>query len=113
MRCVLDKNVALRPWERIPWACYIWGHAVPRRLEREEFELLERCDDGHDLEPAPLFDRLVERGFAHPAEKSETWDSWSASLRYGNRLFHSVNWDVTGGATTTAATASWRPTMPP
>lgn len=96
MRYVLSGNVALRSWDRIPWACYVWGRPVPQRLEPEEFALLALCDGAHDLGPSPLLDRLVGRGYARPATAGETWDPWSAPRSYGNRLFHSVNWAVTG-----------------
>lgn len=96
MRYVLRENVALRSWERIPWACYIWGAPVPRRLEPEEYLLLARCDGEHELEGSPLLDSLVGRGFVRPAAPGETWDPWSAPRSYANRLFHSLNWAITG-----------------
>ena len=96
MRYVLDRDVALRSWERIPWACYRWGDPIPRRLERDAFELLALCDGEHDLEPSPLLGKLVSANMAHPAAPGETWDAWSAPCSYGNRLFHSLNWAVTG-----------------
>lgn len=96
MRYVLDRDVALRSWERIPWACYRWGDPIPRRLERDAFELLALCDGEHDLEPSPLLGKLVSANMAHPAAPGETWDAWSAPCSYGNRLFHSLDWAVTG-----------------
>ena len=96
MRYVLDRDVALRSWERIPWACYRWGDPIPRRLERNAFELLALCDGEPDLEPSPLLGKLVSANMAHPAAPGETWDAWSAPCSYGNRLFHSLNWAVTG-----------------
>ena len=50
----------------------------------------------HDLEPSPLLGKLVSADMAHPAAPGETWDAWSAPRSYGNRLFHSLNWAVTG-----------------
>lgn len=96
MRYALNRNVALRSWERIPWACYVWGDPVPRRLEAEAFEVLARCDGQHDLEPSPLLEHLQTAGMVHPAAPGETWDAWSAPRSYDNRLFHSLNWAVTG-----------------
>ena len=51
MRYVLDRDVALRSWERIPWACYRWGDPIPRRLERDAFELLALCDGEQPARP--------------------------------------------------------------
>lgn len=96
MRYVLNGDMALRSWERIPWAYYAWGHPMPRRLEAEAFELLALCDGNHDLESNPLLEHLVTAGMAHPAAPGETWSAWSAPRRYENRLFHSLNWAITG-----------------
>lgn len=96
MRYVLDRNVALRSWERIPWACYTWGRAVPQRLEPDLFDLLSRCDGAHDLEPTDVLGQLVQAGVVHEAAPGQTWDAWSAPRSYDNRLFHSLNWAITG-----------------
>lgn len=96
MRCVLSRDIALRSWERIPWACYVWGRPVPQRLEPDTFGLLARCDGSHDLEPSPQLDALLASGAVHEAAEGETWDAWSAPRLYDNRLFHSLNWAITG-----------------
>ncbi|MBS5449680.1 MAG: radical SAM protein [Coriobacteriia bacterium] len=96
MKCVLNKGIALRSWERIPWSCYVWGHTVPQRLEPEMFELLSSCDGTHDLDPSPQLDALIAQGIVHEAARGETWDSWCAPRSYKNRLFHSLNWAITG-----------------
>lgn len=96
MRYVLNRNIALRSWERIPWACYIWGESVPKRLEAQMFALLAQCDGEHDLEPTPELENLVSNGVIHEAAPGETWDAWCAPRSYQNRLFHSINWAITG-----------------
>ena len=45
---------------------------------------------------AALLARLVAQGLAHPATSGERPDPWSAPRSYHNRLFHSMNWAVTG-----------------
>lgn len=123
MRYVIDRRVALRSWPRLPFACYVKGQAVPRLLKQEEFDLLARCDGVTELpdvtgaescpnhlhdsptgdspatpgDPeAALFTSIVRRGLAHPAAAGDVPDPWSAPRSYRNRVFHSLNWAITG-----------------
>ena len=44
MYYILNKNIALRSWWRVPYAYYRKGVRDAQRLEKEEFELLSLFD---------------------------------------------------------------------
>ena len=121
MRYVMNPEVGLRSWERIPFACQTKGHQLPQVLSAEMFGVLLRCDGEHDLpevhldasNTAPedddaalgpqtgsgvpaLLGRALKEGLARPAAPGETWDAWCAPRSYSNRLFHSMIWAITG-----------------
>ncbi len=124
MRYVMNPEMGLRSWERIPFAYQKKGDLLPRILPAEMFGLLLRCDGEHDLPevdasaaasadadvtpevtasgaqtgsgiPA-LLEQAVREGLARPAELGETWAAWCAPRSYDNPLFHSMIWAITG-----------------
>ena len=96
MKYVLSPTVGLRSWQLVPHACYVQGDPYPQHLGREVFELLSRCDGATELDASAQLDRLAAAGVIHLAAEGETWSAWSRPRSYGNRVFHSLNWAITG-----------------
>ena len=61
MNYILNPNIALRSWWRVPYAYYIKGVRDAQRLTKEEFELLSLCDGQTDIEDSELFTVNVPR----------------------------------------------------
>lgn len=96
MKYVLSPTVGLRSWQLVPHACYVQGNPYPQQLGREVFELLSRCDGATELDASAQLDRLAAAGVVHPAAEGEVWSAWSRPRSYDNRVFHSLNWAITG-----------------
>ena len=96
MTYILNKNIALRSWWRVPYAYYMKGVRDAQRLTKEEFELLSLCDGQTDLADSELLSRLVAHGLIEPCEKGEkTLDAWQ-KMDCDNRYFPAMNWMITG-----------------
>ncbi|MBQ8409473.1 MAG: hypothetical protein IJY39_11495, partial [Clostridia bacterium] len=61
MTFILNKNIALRSWWRVPYAYYVKGRRDAQRLTKEEFELLSLCDGQTEIADSSLVERLVQR----------------------------------------------------
>ncbi len=96
MKYVLSEKVALRSWQLIPYAYYVYGYQYAQKLNREAFELLSACDGEKELEPSALLAQLESAGFIHPAKEGETWSDWSKPRFCDNRYFPHLNWAITG-----------------
>ena len=55
MTYILNKNIALRSWWRVPYAYYIKGTRDAQRLTKEEFELLSLFDRHTDVTQREIF----------------------------------------------------------
>ena len=96
MYYILNKNIALRSWWRVPYAYYRKGVRDAQRLTKEEFELLSLCDGQTDLEDSELLSRLASRGMIETCERGErSLDSWQ-KMDCDNRYFPAMNWMITG-----------------
>ena len=62
MTFILNKNIALRSWWRVPYAYYVKGVRDAKRLTKEEFELLSLCDGQTEIADSSLVESLVQRG---------------------------------------------------
>lgn len=96
MRCVLNKNVALRSWRLVPYAYYMRGYQYAQKLSQEQYELLSQCDGAHELEKTEMLAALERAGFVSEAQAGETWSDWSKPRHCDNRYFPRVNWAITG-----------------
>lgn len=54
MYYILNQDIALRSFWRVPYAYYIKGIRDARKLTREEYELLLRCDGKTEIEERAL-----------------------------------------------------------
>ncbi len=96
MYYILNPNIALRSWWRVPYAYYIKGNRNAVGLKKEEFELLSLCDGNHDLEETPLLRRFVMTGMVRPCEaQTASLDPWQ-KRECENRYFPAMNWMITG-----------------
>ena len=62
MYCILDENIALRSWQRTPYAYYIKHERDAKRLTKAEYELLSRCDGRQDIPESELLNALIGHG---------------------------------------------------
>ncbi len=93
---LLDRHIALRSWQLVPYA-YYWKHERNARgLSKEEYERLCRCDGVQEIEDSPLLQSLIRRGFCREAEEGETLTSWQKEKVCDNRYFPAMNWMITG-----------------
>ena len=96
MTFILNKNIALRSWWRVPYAYYQKGVRDAKRLTKEEFELLALCDGCTDLAESELLSHLEARSFIEKCEAGErTLDPWQ-KMECDNRYFPAMNWMITG-----------------
>ena len=93
---ILNKNIALRSWWRVPYAYYIKDTRDAQKLTKEEFELLSLCDGQTDLEDSELLSRLEVRGFIEKCEKGEKALGPWQKMECDNRYFPAMNWMITG-----------------
>ena len=77
MYYILNKNIGLRSWWRVPTAYYRKGERNAQKLTKEEYELLCQCDANTQIEESALLMSLLRRGFISPCEKGEkTLENW-------------------------------------
>lgn len=96
MYCILDESIALRSWERTPYAFYIKRQRDAKRLTRDEYELLRRCDGEQDIPESELLRELILRGLARPCEKGGARLTPWQSMVCENRYFPAMNLMITG-----------------
>jgi radical SAM protein with 4Fe4S-binding SPASM domain len=95
MRYILNRDIALRSWQRVPFSYYRKGLRDAARLTKDEFYFLILCDGKHDLPENELSKELINRGLIHPTT-SESLTDWQKAHYYNNRYFPAVNWMITG-----------------
>ncbi len=96
MYYILNPQIALRSWWRVPYAYYIKGVRDAKKLTKEEYELLSLCDGNTELGQSELIDSLLQRGFLIPCKKGEkAFDPWQKRV-CDNRYFPAMNWMITG-----------------
>lgn len=98
MKYILNPNIALRSWWRVPYAFYIKGRRDAQGLKKEQFDLLRLCDGEHEFTTHELMDikPLVISGLAMPAEHGERLTEWQRHRDCDNRYFPSLSWMITG-----------------
>ncbi|MBQ3507364.1 MAG: radical SAM protein [Clostridia bacterium] len=96
MYYILNPQIALRSWWRVPYAYYVKGVRDAKKLTKEEYDLLSLCNGNTDMEEGELIDSLVHRGFISLCEKGEkVLDPWQHRV-CDNRYFPALNWMITG-----------------
>lgn len=95
MKYLLNENIALRSWWRVPYAYYVRHQRDARGLTQAQFEVLRRCDGKQDLEPCEQLDELVALGFAQPCKEGALSD-WQKHRECDNRYFPALSLMLTG-----------------
>ena len=96
MTYILNKNIALRSWWRVPYAYYVKGVRDAQRLTKEEFELLSLCDGQTEIADSSLVERLVQRRMIFACEVGAAClDPWQ-KMDCDNRYFPAMNLMITG-----------------
>ena len=67
MRYILNEDVGLRRWRRVPFAYYRRSERNARGVLKETFDLLLRCDGIQEIEDDEAIAPLVVRKLCHPA----------------------------------------------
>lgn len=96
MYYILNENIALRSFWRVPYTYYIKGERDARKLTKEEYELLLLCDGKTEIKENELADSLIARALIFTCDKGErTLDPWQRR-ECDNRYFPAMNWMITG-----------------
>lgn len=93
---ILNENIALRSWQMVPYAYYIYGVREAKGLNREQFQLLMQCDGKQELEDSPLLRQLADAGLCRRSREGEALTDWQKHRTYDNRYFPHLNWAITG-----------------
>ena len=96
MTYILNKNIALRSFWRVPYAYYKKGVRDAQRLTKEEFELLSLCDGQTELEDSELLSRLEARGFVEKCKRGDVALNPWQKMDCDNRYFPAMNLMITG-----------------
>ena len=96
MNYILNETIALRSWWRVPYAYYVKGVLTARKLTKEEFELLSRCDGQSEIEESELLTKFLENGMIAACKKGERSLSPWQKMTCDNRYFPEMNWMITG-----------------
>lgn len=77
---ILAPDVALRSWERVPFAFIRRFDAVPHPLSLEKFEVAAACDGVSDIPETPALASLLDRGVIVACEpgaaRLDAWQRW-------------------------------------
>ena len=92
----LNPNIALRSWELVPYAYYLYGNRNAIGLKQKEWELLCSCDGVTDIEPSALLEELQGKGMCIPCEYGDELSDWQKERACDNRYFAALNWTITG-----------------
>lgn len=94
---LLNPNIALRSWRRVPYAYYIKGVRNARGLKKDEFEFLLKCDGKTEIEEnSPLAGKFLDMGFISKDNNGGGLSAWQKHLDCDNRYFPAVSFTITG-----------------
>ncbi len=99
----LCRGVALRGWEKLPWAIVRRPENKVRFIREEEFRALELCNARIDCSLAlipertrELIEELRERGVVEQCAYGDGPEEDQLYRRYPNRFIYEAYWSVTG-----------------
>lgn len=96
MKYILNKKIALRSWEQVPYAYYIKNQPYAKGLTKAEFEVLRKCDGIQEVEENECLKNLLQRRLIHVCREGETLSEWQEYRSCDNRYFPKMNWMITG-----------------
>lgn len=95
MNYILSPNIALRSWQKVPFAYYRKESPYADRLTEEEFDTLLLCDGNTDLPESDIIESLTGRGLILAAEEGETLSPWQEHRFCDNRYMPKMNLQIT------------------
>ncbi len=96
MKYILNPDIALRSFWYVPYAYYVRNDFHAKKLQKEEYLFLSKCDGIQDLEENELSGELEKRGFISKAKEGERMSDWQKARFCNNRYFPLINWMITG-----------------
>ena len=93
---ILHPDVALRSWERVPYAYVRRFETRPRGLTRAEFEVAQRCDATTPLEMSPELEKLVRDSVVRACEPgAHSLTAWQRHRACPNRVMPWIGLEIT------------------
>ena len=93
---ILHPDVALRSWERVPYAYVRRFEARPHGLTRAEFEVAQRCDGATPLEMSPELDKFLRDGVVCVCEAGTcALTEWQRHRACPNRVMPWIGLEIT------------------
>ena len=65
-------------------------------LEKEEWDILIKCDGVSKIEASDLLEDLIKRDLCIPCEYGDRLLDWQKARYFDNRYFPALNWTITG-----------------
>ena len=103
MRYILDKRYRFRGWYRLPYGIYDTAEHKAKFFSPEIYDLLLKCDAGHDLDPEHFSERekrLIAEFEASGMIRRASWLDFLLPEQkyhvYPARYRENVHWSVTG-----------------
>ena len=101
MKYILNENIALRGWRLVPFAYYVRGVRLAKKLTEEEYIFLSACNGVKEQElitpeQHEMASRFLAKGMIRIAQEGETLSEWQKPRYCDNRYFPSANWSITG-----------------
>ncbi len=93
---ILNPDIALRSWRNVPYAYYVKNEKKAKSLNKDEFEVLAKCDGIQEQDRNPIISRMIARGVCRIALAGDTLSEWQKPLVCDNRYFPAMNWMLTG-----------------
>ncbi len=93
---LLNKNIALRSWQKLPFAYRYKNIGEAFALSKDNFLLLLKCDGRQLLEESNALNTLIEMGYCSISDGSEELSDWQRLKLYPNRYFPAMNLEITG-----------------
>lgn len=103
MYCKLKENIALRGWQKLPWALCDMSRGGVAFLGRTEFEALSLCDGKLPVDAAyvpaafqEIIEKAKEKGLVEECKEGEGLLPWQRHRKYPARYMGTAHWSVTG-----------------
>lgn len=96
MKYILCDNIALRSWKNIPYAYYIKNQEYCKKLKKEEFDILLKCDGNTDIPSSDLLNHLEEIKLCKKAKDGDILTSWQKYHHADNKYVPTIFLRITG-----------------
>lgn len=98
MKYILNHNISLRSYPKIPFCYYRYGEKMCHSLTLQEFEILLLCDGKNELEESDTIKKLIlEKHLCHPTiSDNRELTKWQKLHFYSNNYMPSIIIELTG-----------------